>query len=203
MGSSCYWQLSNQCVVPELKELSVCMTLQREIGTSDWTAFDYKQRGKLSVELGLAGSRNQLKVWLFGVENRVGLKEDLALNHWHTICLTWSATARKLRLYLNDSSLAEIPVNGSHLAGQGMLTLGVSHNTIGGVMSYETGRELMGNAKLFRVWSRELSATRLSALRCVEGDVVRWGQWDWDLKGIQCQPLPDSSLMCGKEKHFH
>lgn len=201
MGQPCYWQLSEHCVVPELEELSACVTFQRDIGTSEWTAFDYKQPGMASVELGLAGGRTQLKVWLFGVENRVGLVEDLALGHWHTICLTWSATGGHLRVYLNDSSLAEIPVNGSHLAGRGMLTLGVSHNMLGGVMNYETGKELMGSATLFRLWSRELSAADLSALRCTEGDVVRWGQWDWELKGSRCHPVPDSSLTCGKGKY--
>lgn len=203
MGPPCYWQLSDLCVVPELKELSVCITLQREVGTSDWTAFDYKQRGKSSVELGLAGSNRQLKVWLFGVETKVDLVEDLALRQWHTICLSWSAVTKQLQVYVNDSSLGEIPVNGSRLAGNGMLTLGVSHTLLGGVMGFETGKELMGSATLFRMWGRALGGRELSALRCVEGDVVRWSQRDWDLKGSLCEPLPDSSLICGKEKHLH
>ncbi|XP_076148909.1 adhesion G protein-coupled receptor G4a [Alosa pseudoharengus] len=204
MGQPCYWQLSDRCVVPELKELSVCITFQRDLGTSDWTAFDYKQRGKLSVELGLTGSRKQLKVWLFGKENTVDLVEDLALHQWHTICLTWSATAKKLKVYLNDSSLKEIHINGSQLAGCGMLTLGVSHNVLGGVMNYETGKELMGSATLFRMWSRVLAGAELAALRCVEGDVVRWSQRDWG-NGPQsasyCQAEPDSNLICEWQKY--
>ncbi|XP_048086605.1 adhesion G-protein coupled receptor G4 isoform X2 [Alosa alosa] len=201
MGQPCYWQLSDRCVVPELKELSVCITFQRDLGTSDWTAFDYKQRGKLSVELGLTGSRKQLKVWLFGKENTVDLVEDLALHQWHTICLTWSATAKKLQVYLNDSSLKEIHINGSQLAGCGMLTLGVSHNVLGGVMNYETGKELMGSATLFRMWSRVLAGTELAALRCVEGDVVRWSQRDWSKSASYCQAEPDSNLICEWQKY--
>ncbi|KAL2077187.1 hypothetical protein ACEWY4_026691 [Coilia grayii] len=194
----CHWQLSNQCVVPELEELSVCVTIQREIHTSEWTAFDYKQRGQIKTELGLVGSERQLTVWLFKVEHKVNLTESLTLHHWHTFCLTWSAKFKQLRLYVNASRLAEIPTDGSRLAGNGMLTLGVSHSMLGGVMDYETGKELMGNATLFRMWGRELGEDELTDLRCVDGDVVSWTKRHWDL---DCQPVPDSSLICEWTKY--
>lgn len=200
MGQPCYWQLSSRCSVPDLEALTVCVTLQREVGTSEWTAFDYKERGHRGVELGLTGTRTQLRVWLFGQEHQVNMTENYPLHQWHTVCLTWSAKSGHLRLYGNGSRVAEVPVNGSRLAGKGMLTLGVSHTMLDGVMAYETGKELMGFATLFRMWGREFSETELKELRCVDGDVVSWNQLHWDLKGTYCQPPSDSGLTCGKIK---
>ncbi|XP_063046858.1 adhesion G-protein coupled receptor G4 [Engraulis encrasicolus] len=199
MGQPCYWQLSGRCSVPDLEALTVCVTLQREVGTSEWTAFDYKERGHRGVELGLTGTRTQLRVWLFGQEHQVNMTENYPLHQWHTVCLTWSAKSGHLRLYGNGSRVAEVPVNGPRLAGKGTLTLGVSHTMLDGVMAYETGKELMGFATLFRMWGREFSETELKELRCVDGDVVSWNQLHWDLKGTYCQPPSDSGLTCGEK----
>ncbi|XP_028816759.1 adhesion G-protein coupled receptor G4 [Denticeps clupeoides] len=192
MGGPCYWHLSGQCEVPTLKELSVCLVLQRRLKTFDWTAFEYKLHNEHWVELGLTGSNGRLNVWLFGA--MLDVEEDLPLHQWHTICLTWSSSNSRLQVYINGSLHMDEAVNGSLLLGNGTLTLGVSHSLVNGEMVYETGTELMGDITLFRMWSQHMGHKELESHKCVEGDMFTWSERDWIHQG--CQLVPDNRLTC-------
>lgn len=147
--------------------------------------------------MGLGGTSSQLTVWLFG--ERQPLEWELKVNEWYSVCLTWSASARRLRTYINGTSVSEAPVNRilpHQLAGNGTLTLGASHyvNNEGDVLA-ETGNNLLGEIGLFRIWSREWSAAELRRQSCADGDVVSWDLRQWK---YSCPPVPDKSIHCGK-----
>ncbi|KAM3867020.1 adhesion G-protein coupled receptor G6 [Diretmus argenteus] len=188
----CVWQLKPEVVVPALEELSVCMLLRRNLQT-EWTGFVYKAPGGSHIELGLGGSSAELVAWLFGVKWH--LKKELQLNEWHSVCLTWSGRAQRLRLYINGTSHLEAPVNSTlpqRLGQNGTLTLGVSHNVdVNGKLQTETGKNLLGDIGLFRIWARERSAEELGS--CADGDVVSWDLRQWD---YGCSPEPDNILQC-------
>lgn len=195
LSGSCFWQLNKNCIIPPLEELSVCVDLRRNISTSEWTAFDYKGPGGQHVELGLAGIGGNLKASIFGQEWIVAY--DLPLNTWHTICLTWSSHARLFQVIV-DGSNHTFHLNETFprfLATKGTLTLGVSHRFVGGVIDFETGKNLLGYLYLFRMWGEQLSAQQLEAWKCVDGNIVMWREQDWKYRG--CQPIPDASLKCG------
>ncbi|XP_035506328.2 adhesion G-protein coupled receptor G4 isoform X1 [Scophthalmus maximus] len=193
-GRPCMWQLQPGAVVPALQELSACLLLRRNIAT-EWTGFVYKAPGGQRIELGLGGTSSQLTVWLFG--ERQPLEWELKVNEWYSVCLTWSASARRLRTYINGTSVSEAPVNRilpHQLAGNGTLTLGASHyvNNEGDVLA-ETGNNLLGEIGLFRIWSREWSAAELRRQSCADGDVVSWDLRQWK---YSCPPVPDKSIHC-------
>nr|XP_046178718.1 adhesion G-protein coupled receptor G4-like [Oncorhynchus gorbuscha] len=195
LGRPCMWQLSKECVMPLLEELSVCVHLCRKIATPEWTGFVYKAPGNRQVELGLAGRGGLLVAWLFGHEWSV--PEDLPLEHWQNVCLTWSSNSERLRLYINGSSRLDAHVNASlsrQLAHNGTLTLGVSHNIVDGVMEFEDGKNFLGDISLFRMWGREQTAEEVRAHSCADGNVVSWDTRDWDYQS--CLPEDDTSLQC-------
>lgn len=196
MGRHCVWQLDKGCVVPPLEELSVCVHLHREIATSEWTGFVYKAPGERQVELGLAGRGGFLVAWLFG--HQWPVPEDLPLKCWHNVCLTWSSHSERLRLYINGSSCLDAHVNATlsrRLTHNGTLTLGVSHNIVGGVMEFENGKNFLGAISLFRMWGHERTAEELRAHSCIDGNVVRWDNNDWDYQ--ICLPEDDTNIQCG------
>lgn len=194
------WQLQPNVVVPALQELSVCLLVRRNY-TSEWTGFAYKAPGGGHIELGLGGKQSQLVVWLFG--EQWPLAKDLKLYEWHSVCLTWSGQAQRLRLYVNGTNYLEAPLNSSQarkLAPNGTLTLGVSHNVDpSGKLIPESENNLLGEIGLFRMWAGEQSAEELGRQSCADGDVVSWDlrQWKYD-----CPPVPDSTLHCGECVHF-
>ncbi|XP_045081554.1 adhesion G-protein coupled receptor G4 [Coregonus clupeaformis] len=195
LGRPCVWQLGKECVMPPLEELSVCVHLRRKIATAEWTGFVYKAPGERQVELGLAGRGGLLVAWLFGQEWSV--PEDLPLERWHNVCLTWSINPERLRLYINGSSRLDAHVNASlprRLAHNGTLTLGVSHNIVDGVMEFEDGKNFLGDISLFRMWGREQTAEELRAHSCADGNVVSWDTRDWDYQ--TCLLEDDFSLQC-------
>ncbi|XP_045579874.1 adhesion G-protein coupled receptor G4 [Salmo salar] len=195
LGRPCMWQLGKECVMPPLEELSVCVHLCRKIATPEWTGFVYKAPGARQVELGLAGRGGLLVAWLFGQEWSV--PEDLPLEHWQNVCLTWSSNSERLRLYINGSSRLDAHVNASlsrRLAHNGTLTLGVSHNIVDGVMEFEDGKNFLGDISLFRMWGREQMAEEVRAHSCADGNVVSWDTRDWDYQ--RCLPEDDTSLQC-------
>ncbi|XP_029515546.2 adhesion G-protein coupled receptor G4-like [Oncorhynchus nerka] len=195
LGRPCMWQLGKECVMPLLEELSVCVQLCRKIATPEWTGFVYKAPGNRQVELGLAGRGGLLVAWLFGQEWSV--PEDLPLEHWQNVCLTWSSNSERLRLYINGSSRLDAHVNASlsrQLAHNGTLTLGVSHNIVDGVMEFEDGKNFLGDISLFRMWGREQTAEEVRAHSCADGNVVSWDTRDWDYQS--CLPEDDTSLQC-------
>ncbi|KAK9518261.1 hypothetical protein VZT92_023572 [Zoarces viviparus] len=193
-GRPCLWQLQPEAVVPALQELSACMLLHRT-HIPEWTGFDYKAPGGGHTQLGLGGTGTNLSVWLFGEKH--SLERDLKLHEWHTVCLTWSGPARRLRIYINGTSEYETSVSPTlpqRLAPNGSLTLGVSHYiNANGEVQQQTGKDLLGEIGLFRMWAREWSAEELRGQSCADGDVVRWDlrQWQHD-----CQPEPDNKLHC-------
>ncbi|XP_029586822.1 adhesion G-protein coupled receptor G4-like [Salmo trutta] len=196
MGRHCVWQLDKGCVVPPLEELSVCVHLHREIATSEWTGFVYKAPGERQVELGLAGRGGFLVAWLFG--HQWSVPEDVPLKCWHNVCLTWSSHSERLRLYINGSRRLDAHVNATlprRLAHNGTLTLGVSHNIVGGVMEFENGKNFLGAISLFRMWGHEQTAEELRAHSCIDGNVVRWDNNDWDYQ--ICLPEDDTNIQCG------
>ena len=197
------WQLDPGLSVPALEELSVCVLLRLSLGT-EWTAFAYKAPGDHAVELGLEGDDRQITAVLFG--GKWPVNESLTLNDWHSLCLTWSATSRHLRLYVNgngrlDTSI-DSPASG-RLAPNGTMTLGASHSVDeNGTVQWENGKNLMGHIGLFRMWAREWRAEQIMGLGCVEGDVVRWDARHWDHRlRSSCHIKADTSLQCG-EWHF-
>lgn len=195
-GRPCIWQLQPEVVVPALQELSACMLL-RHTHALDWTGFDYKAPGKAHIELGLGGTGTHLSVWLFGEMHSV--KRDLKLLEWYTVCVTWSGRAHRLRIYINGTSKYETsvkPILPQQLASHGTLTLGVSHYTINnGEVQPQTGKDLLGEIGLFRMWAREWSAEELKRQSCAEGDVLRWDLRQWK---HNCRLEPDNNLHCGK-----
>ncbi|XP_064829807.1 adhesion G-protein coupled receptor G4-like [Oncorhynchus masou masou] len=195
LGRPCMWQLGKECVMPLLEELSVCVHLCRKIATPEWTGFVYKVPGNRQVELGLAGRGGLLVAWLFGQEWLV--PEDLPLEHWQNVCLTWSSNSNRLRLYINGSSRLDAHVNASlsrQLSHNGTLTLGVSHNIVDGVMEFEDGKNFLGDISLFRMWGWEQTAEEVRAHSCADGNVVSWDTRDWDYQS--CLPEDDTSLQC-------
>ncbi|XP_036826270.1 adhesion G-protein coupled receptor G4-like [Oncorhynchus mykiss] len=195
LGRPCVWQLGKECVMPLLEELSVCVHLCRKIATPEWTGFVYKAPGNRQVELGLAGRGGLLVAWLFGQEWSV--PEDLPLEHWQNVCLTWSSNSERLRLYINGSSRLDAHVNASlsrQLAHNGTLTLGVSHNIVDGVMEFEDGKNFLGDISLFRMWGQEQTAEEVMGHSCADGNVVSWDTRDWDYQS--CLPEDDTSLQC-------
>ncbi|XP_055034439.2 adhesion G-protein coupled receptor G4 [Misgurnus anguillicaudatus] len=198
-SQTCLWQLRKQCIIPPLEELSVCVDLRRQLGTSEWTAFVYKGPGGQDVELGLAGVGGNLKVSLFGKEWIVA--QDLALYIWHTVCLTWSSHARLFQLIVNGANHT-FHLNETFprfLETNGTLTLGVSHSYVGGVIDFETGKNFLGDIYLFRMWGEQLSALQLDARKCVDGNIVTWREKDWHYQ--ECPPISDKSLKCEWSKY--
>ncbi|XP_071772292.2 adhesion G protein-coupled receptor G4a [Centroberyx gerrardi] len=194
-GRTCVWQLEPEVAVPALEELSVCVLLNRSIG-SVWTGFAYKAPGGTHIELGLEGDNTQLVAWLFGKEWLV--TKGLTLYEWHSVCLTWSSQAQRLRLYINGTNQLDASVNSSlprRLAQNGTLTLGVSHNVANGKLQIENGKTLFGEIGLFRIWAREWSAEELGTPSCADGDVVSWDVRQWN---YSCTLQPDSTLQCAR-----
>ncbi|XP_035524672.1 adhesion G-protein coupled receptor G4 [Morone saxatilis] len=194
-GHQYVWQLHPDAVVPTLKELSVCELLRLNYGT-EWTGFVYKAPMERHIALGFGGKSTHLAVWLFGEEHRLEWK--LSLNEWHSVCLTWSGQARRLRIYINGTSQHEFfvkPILPQKLAPNGTLTLGVSHYVdASGKVQSESGKNLLGEIGLFRMWAREWTAEELREQSCADGDVV-----SWDMKQWQCNcpaPEPDNNLHC-------
>ncbi|XP_067455735.1 adhesion G-protein coupled receptor G6 [Thunnus thynnus] len=193
-GRPCVWQLQPDAVVPALKELSVCVLLRRSYATT-WTGFIYKAPGGRNIELGLGGTGAELSVWLFGEEWLI--KKELKLHKWHSVCLTWSGKAQRLRIYVNGNSQHEATVNPippKQLAQNGTLTLGVSHYVDkNGEVQRENGKDLLGEIGLFRMWAREWSAEELKRQSCADGDVLSWDLRQWK---YNCPPEPDNNLHC-------
>uniref|UniRef100_A0A3B4FZT0 Pentraxin n=1 Tax=Pundamilia nyererei TaxID=303518 RepID=A0A3B4FZT0_9CICH len=143
----CLWQLHSGVPVPALRELSVCMSLRRTI-SADWTGFEYKAPGNRQTELGLGGKNGKLFVKLFGHEWQY--ENNLTVNEWHSVCLTWSGQAQRLRISINSTFLIEICLTTSQqLSKNGTLTLGVSHYVnANGEIQPETGTNLVGEIAL-------------------------------------------------------
>lgn len=191
----CLCRLQPGLVVPALGKLSVCVSLRRTIST-DWTGFEYKAPGNRETELGLGGQNGHMTVMMFGKE-QWQWKNNLTVNEWHSVCLTWSGQARRLRVYINSSFVGEVnPKTSQQLSQNGSLTLGVSHYVSeNGEIHPKSGTNLVGEIGLFNIWARELSGEDLRSLSCAGGDVVSWDlkQWDHD-----CPLEYNSNLHCGK-----
>ncbi|XP_030251405.1 adhesion G-protein coupled receptor G4 isoform X2 [Sparus aurata] len=188
----CVWQLQPGTVVPALEELSVCVLLYITTITVSWTGFVYKAPGKSQIELGLEGTDEHLDVWLFEKSHR--LVRKLNLSQWHSVCLTWSGQAQRLRVYINGSVHYNATVDRPQLAHGGTLTLGVSHFVNSGIVQTESGKNLIGQIGRFRVWNREWSAEELSGPSCADGDVLSWDMKQWK---HNCRPPePDHTLQC-------
>ncbi|CAL8331612.1 unnamed protein product, partial [Gadus morhua 'NCC'] len=194
----CMWQLEPGLSVPELEELSVCVLLRLTVIT-EWTAFAYKAPGNPAVELGLEGDDQHITAVLFGA--RWPLNESLSSKVWQSVCLTWSAASRHLRLYVNGTrrldQAVDPPVSG-RLAPNGTLTLAWPHSVDqNGTVWREDGKTLMGGIGLFRMWAREWRAEEIMLLGCVEGDVVSWDARHWNHRSpASCPPKEDTSLHC-------
>nr|XP_012773042.2 adhesion G-protein coupled receptor G4 isoform X1 [Maylandia zebra]XP_023010521.2 adhesion G-protein coupled receptor G4 isoform X1 [Maylandia zebra] len=188
----CLWQLHSGVPVPALRELSVCMSLRRTI-SADWTGFEYKAPGNRETELGLGGKNGKLFVKLFGHEWQY--ENNLTVNGWHSVCLTWSGQAQRLRISINSTFLIEICLTTSQqLSKNGTLTLGVSHYVnANGEIQPETGTNLVGEIALFRMWAREWSLEELKNLNCTDGDLVSWDLKQWT---YSCPPEPSINLHC-------
>lgn len=193
-----FWRLSPALLIPELEEFTLCVDLRSKISTQDWTVFMYKRHGDTQPELGLSGMGGMLRVWLFGIERPayVTLPED----NWHSVCMAWFGRQHGLHLYVNG-----VKVFGTYgssrdttrrLAPNGTLSLGTSHGFTNGDMVPEDGTGFLGSVSVFRMWGRGMEPQQLSALRCAEGDIVRWNALDWDTK--ECHAVSDPSLPCGK-----
>ncbi|XP_016101205.1 adhesion G-protein coupled receptor G2-like [Sinocyclocheilus grahami] len=85
------------------------------------------------------------------------------------------------------------------LVGNGTLTLGVSHNFVGGSIDFETGKNFLGDISLFRMWGVQMSPLQLEACRCVDGNIVTWREQDWDYQ--KCPPIEDDNFMCESSKY--
>lgn len=131
------------------------------------------------------------------------LWRELKLNEWYSVCLTWSNHTRKLQVYINgtlEHGVFVSPIQVWKLAGNGSLTLGVSHNVSQhGEVTAESGSNLQGEVGLFRMWAREWSAEEMSSHSCADGDVVSWDRRQWK---YSCSTVPDDSLHCGKHTTF-
>ena len=195
-----YWQLAGS--IPPLKELSVCVDIQRSITTPQWTVFMYSHPDRSHVDISLEGSDKHLFLWLFGT--RWSTKFSIRLNVWYSVCITWSEFALSPRLYINGNpveihSIREpLTLSSRNIASDGYLTLGASHFILNNEIHAVTGTDFQGYLTLFRMWSEELPASQLK--HCVDGDVVRWDAEDWITRG--CAPVDDAHLQCG-EFIFH
>lgn len=192
----CLWELQPGTEIPALKELSVCIRLRLNYGTP-WTGFVYKAPGGRHIELGLQGNSSDLAVWLFGVKHHVDRK--LELKKWHSVCITWSGRAQRLRVYINGTSQSKVPLDPTihqQLARNGTLTLGVSHyvDTEGRVQT-ESGQRLLGEIGRFRMWAREWSVEEMETQSCADGDVLFWDTRQWKPR---CPTEPDHNSECGK-----
>ncbi|XP_058252494.1 adhesion G-protein coupled receptor G4 [Hemibagrus wyckioides] len=197
---SCHWQLSKTFNIPSLLELSVCVDIKRWISTPEWTAFVYTKPGGHNIELGLGGIGGNLKAWLFGYKWMVA--HELPLESWHTICMTWSNLTRNFQLIINGTVYLNSKVNDSmpsSLAPNGTLTLGVSHRIVGGVMVFETGKNLLGEMTLFRMWGLVLTPQQLTDLKCISGNIVTWSMNTWEYQS--CPPIIDHKLKCECPKY--
>ncbi|XP_058654941.1 uncharacterized protein adgrg4a [Onychostoma macrolepis] len=196
---SCVWQLNKRAIIPPLEELSLCINLKRNISTSEWTAFDYKGPGQKHMELGLAGNMGNVIASLFGKEWTVAY--DMPLKMWHTVCLTWSSHNRLFQVIINKDIFG-FHLNETsprYLAAYGTLSLGVSHDFVGGSIVFETGKNFMGDMSLFRMWGAQMSPQQLDAHRCVDGNIVTWRAQDWDYQ--KCPPIPDDNFICESSKY--
>lgn len=183
--------------MPSLLELSVCVDIKRSISTPEWTAFVYNKPGGHNIELGLGGTGGNLKAWLFGYKWMVA--HELPLESWHTICMTWSNLTRNFQLIINGTVYLNSKVNDSmpsSLAPNGTLTLGVSHRIVGGVMDFETGKNLLGEMTLFRMWGLVLTPQQLTDLKCISGNIVTWSMNTWEYQS--CPPKINHKLKCGE-----
>ncbi|XP_026135220.1 adhesion G-protein coupled receptor G4 [Carassius auratus] len=196
---SCVWQLNKTAIIPPLEELSVCVNLMRTISSSEWTAFDYKGPGQQHMEFGLAGNMGNVIASLFGEEWTVAY--DMPIKMWHTVCLTWSSHNRLFQVII-DKAVFEFPLNEKsprYLAANGTLSLGVSHNFVGGSIDFETGKNFVGYMSLFRMWGVQMSSQQLDAHRCVDGNIVTWRVQDWDYQ--KCPPVLDDNFLCESSKY--
>ncbi|XP_019718863.1 adhesion G-protein coupled receptor G4 isoform X2 [Hippocampus comes] len=191
----CVWQLHPDTVVPPLRNLSVCMLLQRAYDT-EWIAFVYKAPGSRHVELGLGGTGTQLVVWVFGQEWRLDL--ELNVLQWYSVCLTWSGGPNRLQVFLNgtmrsEASFANV-IADQHLGHNGTLTLGMSHYVdASGAVKVEKGNNLIGAIGQFRMWSSDWNEEELGRRMCADGDVVSWDLRHWK---HDCPLEKDASLHC-------
>lgn len=193
----CVWQLNKTAIIPPLEELSVCVNLMRTISNSEWTAFDYKGPGQQYMEFGLAGNMGNVIASLFGEKWTVAY--DMPIKMWHTVCLTWSSHNRLFHVIINEA-VFEFPLNENspkYLAANGTLSLGVSHNFVGGSIDFETGKNFLGYMSLFRMWGVQMNPQQLDAHRCVDGNIVTWREQDWDYQ--KCPPIPDDNFLCGEK----
>ncbi|KTG31771.1 hypothetical protein cypCar_00016465, partial [Cyprinus carpio] len=79
------------------------------------------------------------------------------------------------------------------------LSLGVSHNFVGGSIDFETGKNFLGYMSLFRMWGVQMNPQQLDARRCVDGNIVTWREQDWDYQ--KCPPIPDDNFLCESSKY--
>lgn len=209
MQNNCsYWELKKEHKFPTLKALSVCVNIKKKLGNSDWTAFMYLHPDRTHTELGMRGYGSELHVTMFG---RVWITpEDLSLHNWHSICMTWSKSMTKPKLYINGTEGVLYPQSKDvtldpdccTVAAGGTLTLAVAHFFVNDKFVIETGTDLKGSISLFRVWGHVRSAQEISEMACYDGDVLHWEERIWN-KIKNCQPLQDVTQECGKRhKHY-
>lgn len=186
----------------------MCVNLQRRINSSAWSAFTYVHPDRGRVELGFGGRALQLQVRLFG---RTWVTEDtLTVGHWHSVCMTWSCSTRRLVLVINGSESELKKGEGRPggdggactLTGGGSLTLGATHYYVGNNMEVESGTNLQGNVTMFRVWGRVRGVHEIATNTCTDGDVIKWHGRVW-LVEPHCSPETDHAVTCGKHTNTH
>ncbi|KAM8952899.1 adhesion G-protein coupled receptor G4 [Pelodytes ibericus] len=188
-----YAQLVNT-TVPELKDFTLCVDLNRGTSTQIWTAFSYKETANNHEypDLGLAGSNKILYIYYLAEKHEVD--HALPLSYWHNVCIiqTWNSLKKSLEVYVNGSSVY-IHKTIKQLKGNGTLVLGINHIIKEGQVIPVDSFSYIGKLYNFQLWDYTRPPDLLDD--CTNGNIVNWtkGFWKFD----QSRLTEDSNLRCG------
>lgn len=185
--------------LPALSNLTACLDIYPTHHLSKWAAFSYQlPAAGSSLELGLGGQGDGLRVWLSGTT--IELPVRLGLRAWHTVCFSWDSAARLLVLYLNQSLAAKVPSTARGVQAGGSLALG--RRQLWPANATQPGHDVswsfLGQLYLLRVWDRVRTAAELAAPDCSPGNVLTWSAHYLSFSPGTLRP--DPTLRCGEYK---
>lgn len=175
---------------PILFDFTVCLDLKRENRASQ-TAFSYcVEDDVLPPELGLSFlGEEKIQVFHRGIE--FTFQEELKIDTWYTVCLTWKNITRQLEVYVNGEGVNKFDTNTNDpLRGRGSLVLGSNRFRKAGIIGQSTN--FVGELYNFQMWNYARSPNEMND--CSEGNVFSWTKELWNFYTV----MEDNELRCGK-----